>query len=107
MAYISASDVGLFMNATRNESGEAYLDALISQIEAAVEATCNRARDATAPQTGTFDGGVTRLFPRSTPISSVGALTVNGTTPEAEPGILRHAGLYPAVLQGFQRHSKR
>jgi hypothetical protein len=82
MAYISLSDVALFLNATLNESGEAYLDAIIPQIEAAVEAACNRTWDTTTPQTEAFDGGVTRLFPSSAPISSVGALTVNGTSLE-------------------------
>ena len=85
------------MNVTLEESGEACLDALIPQVEAAVEAVCNRTWDTTSPQTESSDGGVTRLFPRSTPISSVNALTVNDTIVERNhdyyvmPGYIRFA----------------
>jgi hypothetical protein len=78
MAYFSPSDVALFMNITLDESGEAYLTALIPQIEAAVEAARNRTWNITDEQSETFDGGVTRLFSRSTPMSAVSSLVVNG-----------------------------
>jgi hypothetical protein len=105
LALISPSDVALYLNATVNESGQAYLDALIPQIDAAVEVACNRTWGTTPPQTETSDGGVTRLLPRSTPISSVSALTVNGTVLEQDsdyyvvPGHIRFAY---KVSSGFQ-----
>lgn len=78
MAYISPSDVALFMNVTLEASSEAYLDALIPQIESVVEAACNRTWEATDPLTETFDGDATCLFPRSTPISTGDRRAVNG-----------------------------
>jgi hypothetical protein len=77
MSYVSSSEIALFLNATLNESDEAYLDGLIPPIEAAGEVACNRAWDVTTPQSQTFNGGMMQLFPRSTPISSVFALAVN------------------------------
>lgn len=78
MSYISPSDVAVFTNTTLEANGTAFLTAVIPALEAAIESAANRTWSITAGQTETFDGGVTRLFPKHTPISEVTSLTVNG-----------------------------
>ncbi len=80
MACFSTAYIALLLNVTLGESDKGSLNALILKLRQRLKLSAIAPGMRPPFRTDTFDGGVTRLFPLNTSISSVSDLTVNGAT---------------------------
>jgi hypothetical protein len=84
MPYINPENVADYLNVDLTFEGEALSTDLITGSIAQIESACNRTWTVTNPVTESFDGGASRLFPNSLPVTVITSLTLDGAPMTAD-----------------------